>query len=307
MTNNEAFAKAIAKAGFTEQAVALMMDVALNGTLTAADVSAAEKLSGAVPPPRDRARIAVCVGINYVGQNALRGCVNDANDWAAELRKRSFDVTTLLDRQATKAGILSALGSVIASASKFLDAVVVVTYSGHGSHVPDHEGDEPDGEDECWIPWDHESNGVILDDDLGRILDAVQPHVRVVVVSDSCHSGSMSRDVETESRFLPPDVVFPEGWQTPARAPWSRWRDRAGDSGPPAVLLSGCQDDETSADARINGRYCGAMSNAALATLGSARTYKDWITAILRTMAGRFRQHPQLSGRASLLGGKVFE
>ena len=42
---------------------------------------------------------ALCIGINdYPGTaNDLSGCVNDANDWVAELTTRGFAVQKLLD------------------------------------------------------------------------------------------------------------------------------------------------------------------------------------------------------------------
>ena len=47
------------------------------------------------------AKLALCIGINnYPGTGMdLAGCVNDANDWAALLASRGFQVDTLLDAQ----------------------------------------------------------------------------------------------------------------------------------------------------------------------------------------------------------------
>ena len=61
------------------------------------------------------ARYALCIGINdYPGTDMdLAGCVNDANDWAAEFAARGFAVTTLLDAEATKAGMQRAMRDVI--------------------------------------------------------------------------------------------------------------------------------------------------------------------------------------------------
>ena len=54
---------------------------------------------------------AVCVGINdYPGSlNDLRGCVNDARDWSALLAGMEFDVSLLLDSQATRTNVKAAL------------------------------------------------------------------------------------------------------------------------------------------------------------------------------------------------------
>ena len=61
------------------------------------------------------AKKALCIGINdYPGtQNDLSGCVNDANDWTAVLSGRGFDITNLLDAQATKAKMVSAIRALV--------------------------------------------------------------------------------------------------------------------------------------------------------------------------------------------------
>lgn len=61
---------------------------------------------------------ALCIGINdYPGTDSdLAGCVNDANDWAAELRQRGFDVRLMLDGAATLAAMTEAMGSMIRQA-----------------------------------------------------------------------------------------------------------------------------------------------------------------------------------------------
>ena len=88
------------------------------------------------------AKNALCIGINnYPGTHMdLAGCVNDANDWATELGARGFTVATLLDGQATKAAMVAGFKSVIDTAVS--DDLVVITFSGHGTYVPDLNGDE---------------------------------------------------------------------------------------------------------------------------------------------------------------------
>ena len=106
---------------------------------------------------------ALCIGINdYPGtQNDLSGCVNDANDWAATLTARGFTVSKLIDAQATKAAMVAGIGGLVSGAAK--GDTVVITYSGHGTWVPDSNGDEPDGRDEGLCPWDIGSGKVLLD------------------------------------------------------------------------------------------------------------------------------------------------
>jgi hypothetical protein len=98
------------------------------------------------------AKKALCVGVNnYPGtRNDLQGCVNDARDWA-RLLSGTFgfrDVETLLDGQATRSRIKKKLGELISKGRA--GDVLVFTYSGHGTHVPDvGEKDEADGRDEA--------------------------------------------------------------------------------------------------------------------------------------------------------------
>jgi hypothetical protein len=99
-------------------------------------------------------KTALCIGINnYPGtQNDLYGCVNDANDWAAELQRKGYTVKMLLDAKATSKNILKEMHAMLTK-TKPGDSVVI-QYSGHGSYVPDEDGDEPDGMDECICPHD---------------------------------------------------------------------------------------------------------------------------------------------------------
>ena len=85
---------------------------------------------------------AICIGINdYPGtQNDLHGCVNDANDWARELGRRGFEVSTLIDRKATGTEIRKSIESLVKGARS--GDTLVVQFSGHGSFVPDEDGDD---------------------------------------------------------------------------------------------------------------------------------------------------------------------
>ena len=86
------------------------------------------------------AKHALCIGINdYPGtENDLTGCVNDAHDWAAVLGNRGFTVNLLLDAAATKVAMVTAMVQTIANARS--GELVVFTYSGHGTWVPDPRG-----------------------------------------------------------------------------------------------------------------------------------------------------------------------
>ncbi|MGD8251500.1 MAG: caspase family protein, partial [Desulfobacterales bacterium] len=211
-------------------------------------------------------KTALCIGINdYPGtQSDLSGCVNDAHDWAGVLNARQFDVKMLLDAEATKTEMTAAIRELIESAQP--DDTVVITYSGHGTWVPDTSHDETDGRDEGLCPYDISSSGALLDDDLHLLFSNRRERVRVLLLSDSCHSGSVTRGEESDldpgmprARFLPP-----EAWMPADQLRGFRFRPsvlsgglaRAGGD----LLLSGCQDTEYSWDTRFQGRPNGAFT-----------------------------------------------
>jgi hypothetical protein len=137
------------------------------------------------------------IGLNVVDDAAygtpiqpLSGCVNDANSMTALATSQGFSTTTLVDRQGTSQNILDG----IAQAAGELRAgdFFLLTYAGHGSQVPDTTGEEgPDALDETWVTYDRQ----LIDDELAAALGRFQPGVRILVVSDSCHSGSMTREL----------------------------------------------------------------------------------------------------------------
>ena len=88
---------------------------------------------------------------------------------------------------------------------------IVIYMSGHGTQIPDDNGDEDDGFDEAFLPVDavppppgalrFDMTNVIRDDRIGELIDALRAkgaHVWLVV--DSCHSGTISRAMNEEQR-----------------------------------------------------------------------------------------------------------
>ena len=267
------------------------------------------------------AKYALCMGINdYPGTGSdLSGCVNDANDWAAMLAKKGFKVSQLLDKQATGRAMRRAIAAVIGKAKA--GDVVAIHYSGHGSYVPDKDGDEPDGRDECLCPYDITANGPITDDELLQLYSARQKGVKLVIFSDSCHSGTVARiaPVLTRAargaavparriRFLAPETFLSRRETAQLGA-----RRVVHTSGPPgrneALLMSGCQDVEYSYDAVFNGRPNGAFTFVALRALAKIEakaTYADWHAAIRRVLpSADYPQAPNLFGPSNMRAWKI--
>ena len=122
----------------------------------------------------------------------------------AMLKNAGFkSVTTLVNRQATKVGIVGAFKRMTASC-KYGD-VVYIHYSGHGQQMTDVHNDERDGLDECWIPYDacrkanasYHGEKHLTDDELNVYLNAIRNKIgakgKLLVVIDACHSGDSTR------------------------------------------------------------------------------------------------------------------
>jgi metacaspase-1 len=267
-------------------------------------------------------KLALVIGINdYPGTNSdLAGCVNDANDWAKELVKRGFTVQKLFNKDATGKAIREAMQATIAAANS--GDAVVIQYSGHGSFVPDLDGDEPDGTDECICPYDIYTKGPITDDELFDLYSARKHGVKLLMISDSCHSGTVAKFApittpptirgksapQRKVRFLPPAVYLPP--RKLAKFGASRAMRR---SSPPgryaALLMAGCQDTEYSYDAYFNGRPNGAFTFVALQALAkipATASYAKWFKEIQKVLPSQqYPQRPNLYGSASMKRWKV--
>lgn len=268
------------------------------------------------------AKLALCIGINdYPGTGSdLAGCVNDVNDWAAALQKRGFAVAKLLNQQATGKAIRTAIKSTVGNAKS--GDIVVIQYSGHGSFVPDVNSDEPDGTDECLCPYEVRTNGPITDDELFELYSARQQGVKLLMISDSCHSGTVAKFApittpptikgrnapQRKVRFLPPSAFLSKRDATKLGV-----RRAIRRSSPPgryaALLIAGCQDTEYSYDAYFQGRPNGAFTFVALralASLSAKATYKDWFNAIRGALPSQqYPQSPNLYGSKNMKRWKV--
>ena len=243
---------------------------------------------------------ALCVGINnYPGlSNDLYGCVNDAHDWSDVLTGYGFETRLMLDSQATRPNIRTALEELVASAGD--GDVIVFTYSGHGTQTFDFGGDEEDAYDEALSVYD----GNIPDDDIRVIISRIDPRASLVVISDSCFSGSVTRLVPENARprFIPPESMPADGV--------ARQRMFMPESGMPEILVSGCSDREYSYDAEIDGRYNGAMSAMALRVIRQhpGLTYTEFHNRLRELLpSSEFPQTPQLEGSEAHKHTLLFE
>ena len=170
---------------------------------------------------------ALIIGINTyanLGEDSqLTASVNDARlmERLAEEQWgfKPEQVLLLIDEQATADAIRKSLASWLVDGTRAGDRAFFY-YSGHGYFVPDTDGDEADGKDETLVASDVRKtpNGfinMVTDDEVGEELDKLKGR-SVMVIADSCHSGTITRALDPASHQGPSIEKSPK-WTTANR------------------------------------------------------------------------------------------
>jgi metacaspase-1 len=223
--------------------------------------------------------LTLTIGLNavdpkhYAGwDGALNACEADADDMADIAKTLNFTVKTLLTKAATRQKV----SAEIRAAAKSLKSgdIFMLTYSGHGGQLPDLNHDEPDRQDETWCLYD----GELVDDELFSLLGKFAKGIRILVFSDSCHSGTVIKAVHYQGiasahgaggcppvryRVMPPDVALRtyrlhRDLYDPIllKADLAKAKREIKAS---VILISGCQDNQYSSDGDFNGLFTGTL------------------------------------------------
>lgn len=260
---------------------------------------------------------------------SLKGAKNDVKLMADLLTTRfgfpEKNIFTLIDREATHTGIAQAFAGL----ENILQTgdMVYIHYSGHGSRVPDLNHDERKFQgrqmDSTWVSYGSRTElpagagtyagiskrgiglsagtGVytrldneydIIDDEINIWLSTLSRKTgRIVFVSDSCHSGTVTRATDAlRTRGVAADKrIHPRGKITPAAGPIA------------GVRITACRDNEKAreykAGDKIHGLFTWFWARSLEAT-APGHTWDDLykITAArVRNQSDR-RQHPQIEG-----------
>lgn len=256
-------------------------------------------------------KVALLFGINYIGTaNALNGCIRDVHNIKDALINKfgykDYNITLMSDDQngdmkPTRKNMIDqmkkAVGSLGAGDSLFIH------YSGHGTQVPavsNLEDLNPDSKmADALCPCDfgdyHGVSGFIPDYDLKVFLvNKIPKGAKLRVFTDACHSGSM----------LDLPFLFRDGKQFIQIDPLD-------ENSPDCLLISGCKDNQTSADAYINSDFAGALTWSITTALQSypknKMTWADFLTIIRHNLVvGKYEQIPMLStGDQNLLNREL--
>jgi hypothetical protein len=248
-------------------------------------------------PPVDYQRankvlVTNCIN-DYPGDvNDLNGCLFDQSRVIGKLP--DFQKRLLSDYQVTKKAFLESWEEAITESIS--GDMIVFHYSGHGTQVKDKSGDETDGYDEALYLYD----GVLIDDEINEVLQKIPEGVTVLILMDSCFSGGITRSkkgnpcIEKKSRFVRTEKkIYRKRRKSIARGNGEglKW-----------IVISGCGENQTSADANFNGQWAGAFTTYAMATLDRRLTYREWFNEIRKYLPSTdFDQAPTLEGPDYLL------
>lgn len=137
----------------------------------------------------------------------LDGCINDARSMYSIIMNRfefpASNIDTLYNEKASRDGIEKTLNKFLASCNT--GDIAFLYYAGHGSQVPNSLArEEADKKDESMVPSDTWKPGVkdLRDKELAVIYNKfIDKGVKLTVIMDCCHSGSLSRGPGDPGQF----------------------------------------------------------------------------------------------------------
>lgn len=209
------------------------------------------------------------IGLNYVDPDhydgwdgELAACEFDAKDMQELAKARGFKTSILLREKATAKAVTDAITK--AAKSLVPGDIFFISYSGHGGQVPDLNGDEGkygdpnDRKDETWCLFDREH----VDDERAALWAKFRKGVRIIVLSDSCHSGSTTRNRPTvrpgRMRKMPgfrAEAVYKKHKAIYDAIQFGLTGSEQENIKATVLLISGCMDEQLSLDGDRNGLF----------------------------------------------------
>lgn len=215
------------------------------------------------------------------------------------------DMQIIVNKQATKSGILQAFQTLTDRCGR--GDIVYIHFSGHGQQMTDLDGDEPEGMDEAWIPYDaylcygKEDNGSkhLSDDEIDILLKKIRKKIgssgKILVVVDACHSGDSTHGASdknevirgTRDSFTIPHRLIKPGKRSNIKK--DEW-----------VTISACKSNQTNSELKSKpvgkltyGLYEIMMNNKNLNNDDIIYQLRDFMDR----NRGKHKQTPEISGK----------
>ena len=255
--------------------------------------------------------ISLHIGLNSVDPNhygnwdgQLIACEADADDMQLIANSQGFTCNILFTKDATRQAVI---GQIWTAAKQLGDGdIFLLTYSGHGGQLPDLDNEEPDGLDETWCLFD----GQVVDDELYRLWSSFKEGVRILVISDSCHSGTVTK-MALVSKAIDEDrkpaiKAMPNSIASRTYLKNKEFYDKILTLESPSLdsiyssvrLISGCQDNQLSEDGAFNGKFTGMLKR--VWNGGKFKgNYQEFVDSIVKMMPPRQTPNHFIVGKAN--------
>ena len=239
------------------------------------------------------------------------------------------DTIVLQNQQATKEGFMQSFRKLRSNVHQ--GDIVYIHFSTHGQQIEDLNGDETDGMDEAIALYDAQTRSTsdykgqnhLTEDEFGLLVEQLRKDLGkegdLLVMIDACHSGSMSRGVDTAiiRGGYPPIMITQQessiktrGGNAPIRSAgagknevpdnksvgmFSHLNQSKKDDLANYVAISACENDEVSSEYYYNHNYFGPLTfaflNAVLNNSSEQYTYTKLFHDIQFEMISMFENY----------------
>lgn len=169
--------------------------------------------------------------------------------------------------------------------------LVVITYSGHGSHIFDANADEPSGEDQTWCLFDRQ----IIDDEFRHLWKEFDQGVNVLLIIDSCHSGTAYKNIVLNTNNQVPIDYATKVKSVDSTKSWEIFQDNKDMYEPIAKQplvpkedikcfvtgISACQDDEEALAGRFVSFFTRLLINTLSSHYSQTTNYADFVQRLV--------------------------
>ena len=242
----------------------------------------------------------------------------------SQLGYEDSQIRVVMDEQATLSNLRSIFENWL-SAGVRKDDKVLIYYSGHGAFVPDDSGDETDNVDEVLVLHDVKAvrrNGietldnVLVDDEFNEFLKQI-PSNNITVMTDACHSGTVTKRIKLSSRsafgqdeFVSKFLSYP-GMPIASKGSFGTVESEPSQKAGKWVSMSAAQDDERSLASRAGSIFTLGVRESIRNAIANNRcispkqTMAEVTEYVAKNTNERNRFHPHVSGNDSLINSPV--